>query len=127
LSHFPDLASPAVETIRTRYDPLANLLGAHVAFVFPFQDAIEEPELRRHLERSIVDTASLDLTLASVSAESDGYVFLNVSEGAARCIALHDRFTLALPVHGTVKPVSVVCIDGTDRGQVAFTIPLSAP
>ena len=89
---FPELSAPdAIKAVRDRYDPLAGMLAAHVTLVFPFEDTIEESTLRHHVERSIAGIRPFEVALPRLSAEPDGYVFLDIGRGAASCIALHDR------------------------------------
>ena len=94
---FPQLsAATTVEALRERYDPFAGLLAAHVTLVFPFNDEIEVLTLRRHVEGIAADAQAFEISLTSLSAQPDGYVFLEVGDGAAGCVALHDQLYAGL-------------------------------
>jgi len=89
---FPECdAHEQIETIRRRYDPLSGVIDAHVTLVFPFGDAIDQSGLARHVAGALTGLQPFDITLETVSAERDGYVFLNIGAGAERLAAIHDR------------------------------------
>jgi 2'-5' RNA ligase len=47
--------------------------------------------LARHVAGALTALRSFDITMETVSAEPDGYVFLNIGAGAERLAAIHDR------------------------------------
>jgi 2'-5' RNA ligase len=80
-----------VESVRRRFDPLASMLSAHITLVFPFTDAASEADLTKHIAGVVAGQRAFDITLADISVEDSGYVFLSVEAGAAVLCDLHDR------------------------------------
>jgi 2'-5' RNA ligase len=89
---FPVLdAAGVVESVRRRFDPLASMLSAHITLVFPFTDAASEADLTKHIAGVVAGQRAFDITLAEISVEEGGYVFLNVEAGVDVLCELHDR------------------------------------
>lgn len=89
---FPVLdAAGVVESVRRRFDPLASMLSAHITLVFPFTDAASEADLAKHIAVVAAGQRAFDITLANISVEDGGYVFLNVEAGVDVLCQLHDR------------------------------------
>lgn len=89
---FPILDTAAgIEPVRRRFDPLALLLPAHITLVFPFADAASDAEMATHIACAVADQRAFDITLADVSVEDGGFLFLNVTTGADVLGDLHDR------------------------------------
>jgi 2'-5' RNA ligase len=80
-----------IEEFRRKHDPLANAIGAHVTLVFPFASDLDADALRSHIEATIVAVAPFTIRCEGITAEDEGYLFLNVSRGAAMIRHLHDR------------------------------------
>lgn len=83
-------AAEQIEAIRRRFDPLANVLDAHITLVFPFKSAEGAEVLRGHLCATVGDAAPFALELAPPSVEDGGYLSLNVTHGTQHCVQLHD-------------------------------------
>jgi 2'-5' RNA ligase len=88
---FPETAAAdAIEKLRREFDPLANVLAAHITLVFPFPAPTVPSAMIEHLQKSAESVAAFECTLAGVSAERNGFLFLDVDTGAAACRALHE-------------------------------------
>jgi 2'-5' RNA ligase len=93
-------ALAAIETLRTRFDPLASVLGGHVTLVFPFVPVVTAAVIRTHVERVAHSVRPIELTFGGVSVVDDEYLFLDVGLGAELIIALHDAlYTGPLATH----------------------------
>ena len=89
---FPVLdAAGVVESVRRRFDPLASIISAHITLVFPFAEAASEADLAKHIAVVVAGQRAFDITLANISVEDGGYVFLNVEAGVDVLCELHDR------------------------------------
>jgi 2'-5' RNA ligase len=89
---FPVLDAVAiVESVRRRFDPLASMLAAHITLVFPFTSGVGDAELATHIAGAVAGQHAFDITLADISVEDGGYVFLNVEAGVDVLCELHDR------------------------------------
>lgn len=80
-----------IETIRQKYDPLANHVAPHITLVFPFESDIETVSLRDHLEVACKDIKKFKLELSEISRGGGYgyYLFLNVVEGKEIITNLH--------------------------------------
>ena len=106
---FAIVAFPVIEcadlvaSVRRRFDPLDGLLAAHVTLVFPFADpGIEQAALERHVADTVTGIEPFEITLERpTSAEEGGhYIFMELSQGAERFVAMHDRlYSGALASH----------------------------
>jgi len=93
-------ALDAIEGLRRRFDPLAEMITAHITLVFPFTSDSTAGELRSHIEHTIAGLGPFQVRLVGITAVDDEYVFLNVGDGRDRVIQLHDRlYTGALASH----------------------------
>jgi 2'-5' RNA ligase len=89
---FPAIAAGGViEELRREFDPLANVLAAHITLVFPFPAPTVPSAVIEHLQTSAESAAAFECTLAGVSAEPNGFLFLDVDTGADACRAFHER------------------------------------
>jgi len=79
--------------VRSRHDPLASRIPAHVTLVFP-TEVVEEP-LLAHVRSALELFESIPIVLRRAVAFRDAigsgcYVFLLVDEGHAELLAVHD-------------------------------------
>ena len=89
---FPDFNfAEQLEAVRSRFDPLAVLLDAHVTLVFPFEELVDDAVFREHLVAAAAGVAPFEITLAAPTSEDDGYLFLRVLGGCERVVDLHRR------------------------------------
>ena len=99
-------ALAAIEEFRRRHDPLANVIAAHVTLVFPFTSGVEAQALRSHIEASIVGIPPFAIRFDGVTAEDEGYLFLNITRGSETIHRLHDRlYTGPLSAHRSSRHV----------------------
>lgn len=82
---------PVIDRLRARYDPLADKLRPHVTLVFPFESGIPTRDLDAEVIRHTAGVPPFRMTLAGITGEEGGYLFLNVREGAEQVRSLHDR------------------------------------
>lgn len=83
-----------IESIRKKYDPLANNVRPHITIVFPFESNIGEEELQEYLAASLNGMKSFHLILEEVIKihdDSGYYLFLCVKEGTEKIKKLHDK------------------------------------
>lgn len=80
-----------IDRLRARHDPLADRIRPHVTLVFPFESSIPAQDLRTEVVRRAAGIPPFRMTLAGITGEAGGYLFLNVGEGMERVCALHDR------------------------------------
>jgi len=89
---FPTLRSAdLVEAVRSRFDPLAAVLKAHVTLVFPFSDSAMAPYLADHITQAVAGLAPFDMSLTRPRIADAGYLFLTVAAGSQHFVNLHDR------------------------------------
>lgn len=80
----------AVEALRRRFDPLAQVIPAHITLVFPYVDTLSATELQRHIRAALEGRAPFDVHVEAAETESE-YLLLPVTIGRERLIDLHDR------------------------------------
>ncbi|MGL5416240.1 MAG: 2'-5' RNA ligase family protein [Clostridium sp.] len=82
---FPEFENiEKINKIRNKYDPLANLVGAHITLVFPFESKLSDKELHLHIKEVLKDRKKFELELSGFSKKEDKYgkyLFLNVIKG----------------------------------------------
>ena len=112
----------SIDRIRSKYDPLADLVKPHITLVFPFESEMTDDEIRMVLEKRLEDVRPFDLTLQGFSRQIDekfgNTLFLNVADGYDEIIKIHDilyanefrRFNLGYPYipHMTVGKTATV-------------------
>ena len=87
---FPDLG--AIQSIREKYDPLANYIAPHITIVFPFESDWPLGALKAHFDDALKGVKKFPVLLKDFTGDfRDGYLFLNVKKGNDQIIELHDR------------------------------------
>jgi 2'-5' RNA ligase len=81
----------AIEALRSRYDPLARVLPAHVTLVFPFASTLSALQVATHAKRIASRWPVLPIRLAGVGAYTGEWVHVRVTRGRDALIELHDR------------------------------------
>ena len=82
-----------IDKIRSKYDPLADLVRPHITLVFPFESEMTDDEIREILEKRLADTRQFDLTLHGFGTQIEkfgNFLFLNVKQGREEIIKIHD-------------------------------------
>ena len=92
---FPEFENiEVIDKIRSKYDPLADLVRPHITLVFPFESDMTDDEIRAILEKRLEDTGKFDLTLHGFSKQIDekfgNTLFLDVIQGYDEIVKLHD-------------------------------------
>ena len=82
-----------IDSIRKKYDPIANQVRPHITLVFPFESNIETSKLKEHIETMVWDINPFHITLRGITPSSLGgnYLFLNIKEGNSQIIEIHKR------------------------------------
>lgn len=75
-----------IQTIRNKYDELANIIPPHITLAFPFKLPISNEELKEQLEQILRRHEKIDITCEGISFIKDEtinkyYIFLNINEG----------------------------------------------
>lgn len=75
-----------IQTIRNKYDELANIIPPHITLAFPFKLPISNEELKEQLEQILRRYEKIDITCEGISFIKDEtinkyYIFLNITEG----------------------------------------------
>lgn len=82
-----------IDNIRTKYDPLSELVRPHITIVFPFESEISNDELAQLLEKRLFGINSFEITLNGFSKQKDrfsNYLFLNVTKGMDEIKNIHN-------------------------------------
>ena len=92
---FPDFDNiDFINRIRSKYDPLADLVKPHVTLVFPFESEMTDDEVRNVLELRLGEIQKFELTLHGFSKQIDktfgNTLFLNVTGGYNEIVKIHD-------------------------------------
>lgn len=94
---FPEFSNEhCINAIRSKYDPLADLIPPHVTLVFPFESDLSTEALAVHLQESMVGLKSFRLVMTGVAGADGEYLFLNVKVGNDQIIELHDKLYTGL-------------------------------
>jgi 2'-5' RNA ligase len=101
---FPRAASAVawrqVLSVRERFDPLADKIAPHLTLVFPFEDALSDHALEKHLRSAVAGLPTFPVIFRGITAHENEYLFLNVVKGNDSVIQLHDAlYTGPLAVH----------------------------
>jgi 2'-5' RNA ligase len=88
---FPALPPEPIDMLRRRYDPLAGRVPPHITLVFPFESALPDDVLRRHVAAAVCGCTPFPVRFAGITGSEGEYLFLNVKRGNDALIALHDR------------------------------------
>ena len=109
-----------IQKIRTKYDPLANLVSPHITIAFPFSDNISNEELIRKLNNLLKDFDPFTIIFKGISLSKDNYIFLNCIQGKQKIIQLHDKiYEQILPSHfkNSIKYIPHVTLGKTSNIQ----------
>ena len=80
-----------VEELRRRFDPLAQVIPAHITLVFPYVDTLSATELQQHIRRALEHRPAFDVHIEGATEAEGEYVLLPVTRGREQLIDLHDR------------------------------------
>jgi 2'-5' RNA ligase len=90
----------AIEAFRARHDPMAHLIPAHLALVFPFPTSLTRLQVETHVRRVVSRFPVIPLSFKSVRPCASEFLFLMAARGAAAVTELHDRlYTRSLAPH----------------------------
>jgi 2'-5' RNA ligase len=80
-----------IQEIREKYDPLYKHVEPHITLVFPFWSELSTEELRAHIMESVRGINRFNIKLQGISNGGNGYIFLDIQEGANQIIELHRK------------------------------------
>lgn len=91
---FPEFKNiNVINTIRKKYDPLAELVMPHITLVFPFESELTNEELSIYLKECLINIKPFVLELGGISKKEDkygNYLFLNIKSGMDIIKNIHD-------------------------------------
>jgi 2'-5' RNA ligase len=107
LAIFPEMDTAEVERFRSRWDPLAAAVPAHITVAFPFEWPEPASTLADALQPVLAASAPFAFELAASTIWEDEYLFLLIDEGREQVQRLHESiYDLALP--GLRRPARFV-------------------
>ncbi len=85
-------ALTAVDGLRRRFDPLAQLIPAHITLVFPFVDDLGPSQLVAHLRQAVEHRPPFDTHFEGADIDVEGeYLLLPARAGREELTDLHER------------------------------------
>lgn len=91
---FPEFENiDVINSIRKKYDPLADLVLPHITLAFPFDSELTNEELNLYLKECLSNIQPFKVELAGFSKQEDkygNYLFLNVVQGTEVIKNIHD-------------------------------------
>lgn len=81
----------ALESFRSRHDPVAHLIPAHVSLVFPFPTALTALQLRSHVRKVVSGWPPIPVSFRGIRPTASEFVFLMAQRGSASVTGLHDK------------------------------------
>ena len=97
-----------INSIRKKYDPLAELVKPHVTLVFPFRSELTAQQINESLQCSVHDIRQFELKLSTAGKESmpyGHYIYINVITGREELTSLHKRLYNHLPCTSFYKEI----------------------
>ncbi|MGN0180868.1 MAG: 2'-5' RNA ligase family protein [Candidatus Ornithomonoglobus sp.] len=74
-----------IDEIRSKYDPLSDLVRPHITLVFPFKSETSTERLSEQIKNAVKGISPFEIKLTGFSTEQSkfgNYLFLNVKNGA---------------------------------------------
>lgn len=91
---FPDLIQKeTIDTIRSRFDPLASLIKPHITLVFPFKSSYKKEEIETFAKQQLTGVSPFRLCLHGVckyQENGEHYLFVQIQDGEEEIRQLHD-------------------------------------
>ncbi|WP_203996484.1 2'-5' RNA ligase family protein [Virgisporangium aurantiacum] len=103
LAIFPEMDTSAVERFRSKWDPLAAAVPAHITVAFPFEWSGPLPSLATAIQPVLAACAPFALDLPALTIWEDEYLFLLVDEGREQVCWLHESI-YGLALDGVQRP-----------------------
>ena len=89
-----------IEAFRSRHDPMAAKIPAHLSLVFPFGTNLTRLQVETHVRRVASKWPPIPVAFRAIRLHANEFVFLMASRGAASVTALHDNlYTRSLRPH----------------------------
>ena len=92
---FPEFRNmDIINSIREKYDPLANFVRPHITLVFPFESALEKEVLENHIRLALRGTECFNLKLEEIIKVDNSlgfYLFLSIKEGEEKIKELSSK------------------------------------
>jgi 2'-5' RNA ligase len=80
-----------IEACRSRHDPMAKNVAAHLTLVFPFPTALSAMQIETHVRKVAAGWPPIPVTFRTVRGVGNEFVFLMAQRGAAAVAQLHDK------------------------------------
>jgi 2'-5' RNA ligase len=80
-----------IEALRRRFDPLVDVIRAHITLVFPFESDLAPDDLRAHIADAVRGIGPFPIRLAGITGSDGRFLFVNVKRGNDALIELQDR------------------------------------
>lgn len=81
-----------IDKIRSKYDPLSDLVRPHITLMFPFKSEITSEKLSERIIKSVAGISPFEIKLGGFSTQQDrfgNYLFLNVINGTEQLKTLN--------------------------------------
>ena len=101
---FPQLKNiDVINSIRDKYDPLAEHVRPHITLVFTFESNLISEDIKEHLTQVLKEVSPFKLTLQQIVKIDNPlgkYLFLSIKEGKEQLVDLNKRlYTGILQAH----------------------------
>lgn len=92
LAYYPEDIDGGLISMRNKHNPVADITGAHVTLVFPFE-ADDIGEINKHLEGILADWKKFKVSFTEFEKSWDNWLFLVPKNGTEKeeLIRLHDE------------------------------------
>jgi 2'-5' RNA ligase len=109
-----DANTTVVEEFRSRWDPLAGRIPAHITLVFPFEPAGDWRVVQASVAAVAARHGRFGVSLADPIVHKDEYLFLVPRAGAREITELHTHLYRALPAAVKLGPFAPHMTIGRD-------------
>jgi 2'-5' RNA ligase len=107
LAIFPEMKSAEVERFRSRWDPLAAAVPAHITIAYPFEWSGPASSLADAVRPVLAAFAPFTLELATTAIWEEEYLFLLVKRGREQIWRLHESI-YSVALRGARRPFRFV-------------------
>jgi 2'-5' RNA ligase len=80
-----------IDTIRTKYDPIAQHIRPHITLVFPFVSNLTIADLETHIENAVKAISPFKLLIKGIRSIDDKHLILCIEDGKDSIIQLHNN------------------------------------
>jgi hypothetical protein len=91
LVYYPKIEQKEFHLLRNKYEPYANLLPEHLAFLKPVPGSVGEENLKRHIKSILIKWEPFNVHFYGLEKSWDHWLLLVLKEGNQKAIKLHDE------------------------------------